>query len=622
MKHSTQMFVLFMTFFLLGAACDDSVTVKDSCGDGFVDPDEQCDGANLGGASCQSLGHYRIEGALTCTAACEFDLTDCGARCGDGNVDIPEGEECDGENFNGASCQSLGYGGGQIACTAECHRDLSGCSSLCGNGLIEAGETCDDRNMTNGDGCDAQCTVEDGWTCVDLPSICTPVCGDQTALGDEACDGDDVREGTCETMGYYGGELGCSEDCTLDLAACEAAGWCGDDVLQPAHEACDGGALGGGTCAGLDHLFGGTLACDGACSYDTTGCRTVISLSAGYAHTCVALSDGAVYCWGYNNVGQLGIGTNTPSNTPVQVPGLNATAVAARNNNTCALLADGAVRCWGANNFGQLGNDSTVNSSTPVAVSLLSGVVALGAGWQHNCAIVSDGTARCWGYNGNGQLGDGSSINRSTPVTVTGLSNVVAISGGGAHTCAILSDTSMRCWGSNSFGKLGNDSTVNSNVPVIVSGLSGATDLSAGFDHTCARLTDGTLRCWGAGGDGRLGNGETEIRDVPVPVTGLTGAVRVTTGAYHSCAALGDGTLRCWGRNDGGQVGDGTTTARLTATAVLGITNSVWPAGGGGFTCAVTDAGRALRCWGTNTYGQLGDGTTTNSSTPVAVVFP
>jgi cysteine-rich repeat protein len=294
--------------------------VKDSCGDEFIDPDEQCDGAALGGASCESLGYYDTTGVLACSATCELDVSDCGARCGDGTVDVAEDEECDGENFNGASCQSLGFGGGQLACTTECRRDLSDCSSVCGNGFLEGEETCDDETRQTGAGCDADCAIETGWTCDGAdPSRCDPICSDGVALGTEVCDGSDLHGETCQSLDYYGGELACTDSCALDLTACEAAGWCGDGTLQDGRELCDGEVSAPETCVSHDFVFGGTLGCSEFCLWDESDCRSVVQLATGGAHACALLTDGTVHCWGDNAYGQLGDGTITNSIVPVEV---------------------------------------------------------------------------------------------------------------------------------------------------------------------------------------------------------------------------------------------------------------------------------------------------------------
>jgi len=241
----------------------------------------------------------------------------------------------------------------------------------------------------------------------------------------------------------------------------------------------------------------------------------------------------------------------------------------------CALLGDGTVRCWGENSSGQLGDGTTTNRLTPVAVSGLSGAVSLTPSADGMCALLGDGTARCWGNNMAGQLGDGTTTTRLTPVLVSGLSGAVSVasSGTGSGMCALLGDGTARCWGSNFSGQLGDGTTTRRLTPVAVSGLSSAVSLTSTSGYgMCALLGDGTARCWGRNHFGQLGDGTTTDRRTPVAVSGLSSAVSLSsTSGYGMCALLGDGTARCWGRNDAGQLGDGTTTDRLTPVAVIGL---------------------------------------------------
>jgi alpha-tubulin suppressor-like RCC1 family protein len=192
---------------------------------------------------------------------------------------------------------------------------------------------------------------------------------------------------------------------------------------------------------------------------------------------------------------------------------------------------------------------------------------------------------------------------------------------GSDHTCALLNDGTARCWGYNGYGALGDGTTTQRLAPVAVSGISSAVALTAGENHTCALLANGTARCWGSNYAGQLGDGTTTERSTPVAVSGLSGAVALTAGGAHTCALLANGTARCWGDNNNGQLGDGTTTGRLTPVAVQGGHGALLSLVSGPaalHTCAVTADGTAL-CWGFNYYGQLGNGTTTNSSSPVLV---
>jgi len=354
------------------------------------------------------------------------------------------------------------------------------------------------------------------------------------------------------------------------------------------------------------------------------GTRTPATrVAGGHSFSCALRPDGSVRCWGENGFGQLGDGTTVDRLTPVPVSGLNnAIGVAAGFFHACAVVADGTVRCWGGNGFGQLGDGTTTERHAPVPVNGLSGVVEISTGGSHTCALRIDGTVRCWGRNANGgQLGDGTTTNRLTPVPVVGLSDVVSLSGGGNHTCAVRADGTAWCWGRNVNGQLGIGTTTGQTTPQQVGGIINGVAITAGLEQTCALGADGIVQCWGDNVSGQVGDGTRTDRTLPVVVQGIgTNAVAVTTAQAHSCAVLADGTARCWGGNNFGQLGDGTTTQRTTSVQVANLTNAVAITGGGSapHTCALRADGSA-RCWGANSSGQLGNNTRNNSSTPVTV---
>lgn len=303
---------------------------------------------------------------------------------------------------------------------------------------------------------------------------------------------------------------------------------------------------------------------------------------------------------------------------------LDVVSIAAGQMFTCAVTTAGGAKCWGYNYSGQLGNGTNTNTTTPAAVSgLSSGVVTVSAGMDHVCALTTAGSVKCWGANSNSQLGNGTTTNSNVPVSVSGLTGVASISAGMQHNCAVTTAGGAKCWGRNDAGQLGDGTSANSSVPVTVSGLnSGVATVDAGRLHTCAVTTAGGAKCWGYNPNGQLGNGTTTDSRVPVDVTGLTsGVASLSAGKSDDnvCAVTTAGGAKCWGYNGYGSLGNGTTTNSTLPVAVSGLTSGVASISvGGAHTCAVTTAGGA-KCWGANYYGSLGNGTTTSSNVPVNV---
>lgn len=264
------------------SACETRTKTVNSCGDGFLDPGEVCDGQALGGASCAELGYHEAGGLLACTDDCRLDVSGCGdARCGDGLLQEAFQEQCDGDELDGQSCLSLGYERGTLSCGEGCRFDVSDCvgAGQCGDLILQVPEDCDGSDL-GGQTCVTlgyySGTLACGVNCHFDLGTCQHRCGDGfvDTTYQEVCDGLNLGGQTCESRGYHpGGTLACAADCrAFDEVDCAAVGRCGDGLVQGlAGETCDGTNLDGHTCESLGFVEG-TPGCGPDCRLDTSGC--------------------------------------------------------------------------------------------------------------------------------------------------------------------------------------------------------------------------------------------------------------------------------------------------------------------------------------------------------------
>jgi alpha-tubulin suppressor-like RCC1 family protein len=395
-----------------------------------------------------------------------------------------------------------------------------------------------------------------------------------------------------------------------------------------------------GDAAGHGHLGNGSFSGEWPFPVQVFGLMTAASglptgpqqISAGSGHACVLLASGPAECWGQGAYGSLGDGATSDKAIPTPVAGLPTSAVYGLTAGTvtgCAVITDLQADCWG-----QMTGDgspllSVHTSAVPVTGLPAAGVSQVSAGFGA-CAVVLLGGlstgARCWGDNSAGELGDNTTTDRTTPVKVHGLTGVQEVTVGGRHSCALVHNGGAWCWGANGNGQLGDGTTTARHVPVAVQGLPHrVAQIAAGGSHTCALLVDGSVWCWGAGGKGQLGNGSTSDSAAPVAVTGLPGAVQITAGGNlsggdTSCALTSAGAVYCWGWNSAGQLGNGSTTDSDVPVAVSGLSGGVTSiADNGGNACATLVSGQ-VDCWGDNSVDELGDGSAGGmSTTPVTV---
>ena len=514
-------------------------------------------------------------------------------------------------------------------------------------------------------------------------------------------------------------------------------------------------------------------------SYVDLGSDLVLAISTGGSHTCAITNTPDLKCWGDNSHGQLGDSSTSDRYTPTMVA-LSTTPVAVSTGDmhTCTILSDTTLSCWGDNSQGQLGDGTNVNSNSPIS-NIVSGVSSVSLGNSHSCVLDTTNILKCWGDNTFSQLGDGTDSSQNTPLAIsfTGGKFPISVSSGGHYTCSSTSNDMLRCWGLgdiqsldiglsptdvilprwsyinaaerdldddsilnifdthvssdadgdgypsgsdsddnnpaiaatcgigeygryycqeatvgfyvNTIGSLikipaspgnyvdtngatsqspcsigtfqklsGMDKCDDANAGYYVSSigssaqiacpggtynpLSGSnsptdcigsdpgfnvpilTDVNAGTSHSCAILDDGAIRCWGSNGNGQLGDGSRDDKLAPTVVNTPLGriAISVSTGLAHSCAIFDDGSLRCWGDNSQGQLGDGTTVERTVPTLVnLGNGRSASSITlGQTHTCSILDD-NSVKCWGGNANGQVGDGSTSDRNIPTKILF-
>jgi len=359
--------------------------------------------------------------------------------------------------------------------------------------------------------------------------------------------------------------------------------------------------------------------------------RRAVSLSTGFFHTCAILDNGSLKCWGRNDDGQLGLedtdnrgdgGGEMGDALPAIFLGAGKTAVqvAAGYSHTCALLNDGAVKCWGANSTGVLGlgdelargtNNTDGSMHTLPAVNLGVGRTAqqMSTNAGHTCVLLDNASIKCWGNNFYGQLGLGDWSHRgdnagemgdALPAVDLGTGRTASqVMTGGGYSCALLDNGQVKCWGQNSWG-----------------------DVIRGSLGTCWALdmNDQSGACWNAAfpiatrGHG-LAAGQMGDALPAVDLGSGRTAVALSLGNFHACALLDNGAMKCWGENDFGQLGLLDVVRRgvapnqmgdhLPAIAFGAGQRAVQISAGKDHTCArVSDF--LLKCWGANSFGQLG----------------
>lgn len=509
-----------------------------------------------------------------------------------------------------------------------CHQPVGVCvDAACTYSVKADGDPCDDgSDCTDNDVCvQGKCEGEPKG-CITPPA---PHCTAPDSLASYGSPGT-CQAGQCR---YPQTDQTCANGCANDVCKPDP---CNNVTCNAPPPCFKGGTCVGGSCQYAPNTG---AACDDGqvCSINdvctSTGiCRGTIPGSppgpgvfpaAGSAHTCAIVTDGGLKCWGANNpAGQVGDGTKVDQSTPTDVVNIaNVTHVALGDAHSCAVTDGGTVKCWGFNLSGQVGNGvASVSVSKPVTVfGLDAGFVQVAGALQHSCALSVGGTVKCWGT----YPFPAGSPQWLVPVDVAGLTGVVQLASNYYHTCALRTGGGVRCWGWNQTGQLGDGTFNDTASPVPVQGLGLATQaVTVGMKHTCALTSSNGVKCWGNNAKGELGSGTVSPNSPnPLDVQGLTSGVqRVVAGGVHTCAITQTGGVKCWGLNTWGQLGDGTTTDRPTPVDVVGLACGVKElALGNVHSCAIMVSG-GMKCWGFNSRGFLGDGTLTEQHTPVRVV--
>lgn len=419
-------------------------------------------------------------------------------------------------------------------------------------------------------------------------------------------------------------------------------------------------------CWGRGGLLGAGVYEDQLTPVNVVGLAGITSkISVGESHSCALKTNNQVVCWGSNSNGQIGVGPQVNvADLPMQVGDLpegildistgrtDSCAITAENllmcwggfmfwfdefeyvhwtpeyvegvsqkvkqmvsreDHQCALLSVGTMKCWGSDWYGELGGGEFTSRPTGNFVKGLPGeITSVATSYHFTCALNDGGGVYCWGYNSGGGLGVGHNHPVFSPAPVQGLSSgVQAISAGFSNSCALLTTGGVKCWGGGGIF-----------YPIDITGLSsGVTSITSGESHHCVIMTGGIVKCWGNNLYGQLGNGTNTYSSIPVFVVGLSTDVKsIIAGRYHTCAILNDGSVNCWGSNTHGELGTGSTSDfESVPQSVTGLPEPVTSlALGNSYTCAITRSGEAY-CWGYNYSGQIGDGTKEDRLIPTQV---
>ncbi len=612
------------------ALCEQGLASKACAAPACAVDELNCQGAVLRGCKADRTGWDTL-GTCETAGLCADSVAAQSATCMAPACDVGE-RKCVGKDIQVCNAARDGW-----VYDATCVTE-----ALCADGLMNGGIACmtptcapDDRkcDLATMQTCNAG---QDGW---DDMAVCASGALCTAGLG----------AGACAASACSPGELKCDVDnktllvCNANLTDWDVSNVCSFVCLSAGTAHC------GGVCTPGDKQCAGDVpqTCDNtgawqgstACSGSTPTCcngeckLAATAIQAGDAHSCTLLSDGTAWCWGNNAHGELGnsAACTPPCSvpTPIKVAlSSPVTQISGEGSAThvCAITDTATLWCWGYNYHGEVNGTSTPQYHyDPVQVGVTD-VSRVSASRTNTCAVTSSSALWCWGSNMYGQMGDGTTdygAHAPTQVNVDGLgvSRVLA-----SQPCAFAGKMRTYCWGPNDVGEVGVGDTSSHTVPVFVTGL-GYNDnaqLAGDSGTNCVRKQLGSVLCWGHNGSGQLGNNDSTLADqsAPVSVYQMANAKQISVGAQFACALLTNGELWCWGANSVGQLGDGTilgprlAPVRSQQTVLASSITQV--SAGGQHTCAIKTDG-TVWCWGANSNGELGDGTTAASASAVQV---
>jgi alpha-tubulin suppressor-like RCC1 family protein len=333
-------------------------------------------------------------------------------------------------------------------------------------------------------------------------------------------------------------------------------------------------------------------------------------------------ADGTTKSWGSGEL--LGDGTDQRRGKPMAIADLaTVKRLAVGGGQTmCAVMKDGAVKCWGNGASGELGDGKAGQSLKPVTVPGVANAAEIGIGSYYACALISDGTVTCWGTNTFHQASVEAKDSFVTPTIMPGIGNAKQIAVSGSNACALEKDGAVKCWGLD----CGADGPNQCVKPYTVVSLAGVTSIAAGWQSVCAVMKDASVQCFGSNNEvGQLGTGTTESTASKITaVKGLSSVKELAAGQQHWCALMNDATVQCWGSNEFGQLGDGSLpqgdkgTFRASAAPVKALSD-VMSLACGNSTCCAQIKDKSVKCWGANNelFGEAN--ADTSVATPVSV---